>query len=62
MTITRAIAASITSAVQLDFVSPRVGWALGSASEPPNTLLFTTADGGQTWTQIPLATPSSFLS
>ncbi len=51
--ITPAIAASITSVVQLNFVSTGVGWALGYTSEPPNTLLFRTTDGGQTWTQVP---------
>jgi photosystem II stability/assembly factor-like uncharacterized protein len=51
--ITPAIAASITSVVQLNFVSTEVGWALGYTSEPPNTLLFRTTDGGQTWTQVP---------
>ena len=60
--ITSAIAASITSVVQLNFVSTEVGWALGSTSEPPNTRLFKTSDGGQTWTQVPLATMSSFSS
>jgi photosystem II stability/assembly factor-like uncharacterized protein len=52
------IAATITSVVQLDFVSSQVGWVLGStaATAPPvNTQLFKTVDGGQTWTQIPVA-------
>ena len=51
--ITGAIAASITSVAQLNFVSTEVGWALGYTSEPPNTHLFKTTDGGQTWTQVP---------
>ncbi len=60
--ITPAIAASITAVVQLNFVSTELGWALGSTSEPPNTLLFTTANGGQTWTHVPLANTQSFSS
>jgi photosystem II stability/assembly factor-like uncharacterized protein len=54
--ITPAIAASITSIAQLNFVSPKTGWALGYASDFPNTLLFKTVDGGQTWTLVPLTT------
>jgi photosystem II stability/assembly factor-like uncharacterized protein len=50
--ITPAIAASIISVVQLNFVSTETGWALGYTSQPPNTLLFKTADGGETWTQV----------
>jgi photosystem II stability/assembly factor-like uncharacterized protein len=51
--ITPAIAGSITSVVQLNFVSTGIGWALGYTPEAANTLLFKTTDGGQTWTQIP---------
>src|SRR5712692_10069758 len=51
--ITPAIAASITSVAQLNFVSTGIGWALGYTPEAANTLLFKTTDGGQTWTQVP---------
>src|SRR5258708_7429114 len=53
---TPVITASITAFAQLNFVSTKIGWALGYTPEAANTLLFKTTDGGQTWTQIPLAT------
>lgn len=55
--ITPTIIPSITAFAQLNFVSTRIGWALGYTSESANTLLFKTADSGQSWTQVPLATP-----
>lgn len=54
--ITPVFTASITAFAQLNFVSTKIGWALGYTPEAANTLLFKTTDGGQTWTQIPLAT------
>lgn len=54
--ITPVFTARITAFAQLNFVSTKIGWALGYTPEAANTLLFKTTDGGQTWTQIPLAT------
>jgi photosystem II stability/assembly factor-like uncharacterized protein len=53
--ITPVFTARITGFAQLNFVSSEIGWALCYAPETGNTLLFKTADGGWSWTQVPLA-------
>jgi photosystem II stability/assembly factor-like uncharacterized protein len=48
--------------VSATFVSPDLGWALGTSacSTPPCTAILRTSDGGRTWTRIPApATPIS---
>ncbi|MGC8635261.1 MAG: hypothetical protein ACP5VP_11510 [Candidatus Limnocylindrales bacterium] len=48
--------------VSATFVSPDLGWVLGTSvcSTPPCTAILRTADGGRTWTRIPApATPVS---
>jgi photosystem II stability/assembly factor-like uncharacterized protein len=52
--ITSLPATRIAGISQLDFVSPTLGWAWGASLASGGTLLFTTTDGGQTWTQVPL--------
>ena len=41
----------LTNVSVLDFISSRVGWAIGGR-ESPQPLLLKTADGGRTWTEI----------
>jgi photosystem II stability/assembly factor-like uncharacterized protein len=40
------------SVLQLDFVSPQLGWALVQASRNGQTRLLTTQDGGSAWTTV----------
>ena len=48
-------ATRISGISQLDFISPTNGWAWGASSGSGDTMLFTTTDGGQTWTQVQAA-------